>query len=402
MRVLISCGEASGDLYAGALAAELRAREPGIEITGLGGPRLAAAGVELLGDFSVLSVTGLTGALRVVPRSIALIRRLAASARARRPDAIVVIDAPDFHLPLLWTLRRLGVPIVYYVSPQLWAWRRGRMASIKRRVSRMLVLFPFEETIYREAGVPAEFVGHPLVDLARPAQTRGEFLRGHGLAPEAPTVALLPGSRRNELHRIAPAMAAALPAIAAAVPGAQFVIAGAPSLPDELFEPFFGGPPEGGPFGSNVGAAVRRPVLVRERTDDVLSACDIAITASGTATLQCALHERPMVVVYRVSWLDYQMARRFVTLPDVAMPNVLAGRRIVPELIQDDLTAERVAAAAVELLTDRRKHATMQAALRQVRQQLGAPGASGRATDAVLEIARRGPRTDGGAQTRRE
>jgi len=396
VRVLISCGEASGDLYAGELASELRAREPGIELCGLGGPRLQAAGAELIGDFSVLSVTGLTGALRVVPRSIGLIRRLAASARQRRPDAIVVIDAPDFHFPLMWTLRHLGVPIVYYVSPQIWAWRRGRIASIKRRAARMLVLFRFEEAMYQAAGVPVRFVGHTLVDLAKPRQSREDFLRERGLEPEAPTVALLPGSRRNELHRIAPVMAASLPLIRAAVPGVQFVIAGAPGLPDRVFSPFFDGPPEGGPRTSTVAAAFRRPVLVRERTDDVLNACDVAVTASGTATLQCALHERPMVVVYRVSWLDYRMARQFVTLTDVAMPNVLAGKRIVTELIQDDLTPERVAAAAVALLTDQQQHARTRDALREVLDQLGTSGASGRAAEAVLEVARRGtmPRHD--------
>jgi lipid-A-disaccharide synthase len=388
---MISCGEPSGDLYAGALAMALREREPGVELFGLGGPRLAASGAELVGDFSALSVTGLTGALRVVPRSIRLIRRLAAAARARRPDVVVVIDAPDFNFPLMWALRRLAVPIVYYISPQLWAWRGGRMATMKARVERVLVIFPFEEELYRNAGVAVQHVGHPLVELATASQPRPAFLRGLGLAPDRPTVALLPGSRRNELLRIAPAMAGALPLIRAAVPDVQFVIAGAPSLPDGVFAPLMGdGPPEGGPHDSgDVGAAFSRPVLVRGRVDDVLNASDIAITASGTATVQCALHERPMVVVYRVSWLDYQMARQFVRVDHVAMPNLLAGCRIVPELLQHELTPERVAAAAVTLLTDRDAQVRTRDALRRVREQLGAPGASGRAADAVLEVARR-------------
>jgi lipid-A-disaccharide synthase len=402
---MLSCGEPSGDVYAGALAEALRAREPGIELFGLGGPRAAAAGVELVGDFSALSVTGLTGALRVVPRSIGLIRRLAAAARARRPDVMVVIDAPDFNFPLMWALRRSGIPVVYYVSPQLWAWRGGRMATMKARVERVLVIFPFEEALYRNAGVAVQCVGHPLVDMAKASQARAAFLSELGLAPDRPTVALLPGSRRNELHRIAPPMAGALPLIRAAVPDVQFVIAGAPNLSDDVFEPLLAdgppegphegnGPPEGGPHirggghPVDVGAAFRRPVLVRGRMDDVLNACDIAITASGTATIQCALHERPMVVVYRVSWLDYQMAKRFVRLDSVAMPNVLAGRRIVPELLQDDLTAGRVADATVRLLTDRDAQSRTRDELRRVRALLGAPGATGRAADAVLEVAR--------------
>jgi lipid-A-disaccharide synthase len=379
LKILVSCGEASGDLYAGALAAELRARQPEVEIAGLGGPQLRAAGATLLGDYGDLAVTGISGAIRVVPRSIAMLRRLTAHARRHRPDVLVVIDAPDFNFPLMRMIGKLGIPVVYYISPQLWAWRRGRMASMQRHVARVLVIFPFEERLYRDAGVPVEFVGHPLVDLARPRASRDAFLTSLGLRPDLPTVALLPGSRRNELHRIAPVMAAALPQIRARVPGVQFVIAGAPRLPDEVFASLIG-PPEGPSV----------PRLVREATDDVLNACDVAITASGTATVQCALHGRPMVVVYRVSWFDYQMARRFVTLSDVAMPNVLAGRRIVPELIQDDLTPEAVAGTTVRLLTDAEVRASTGEALRHVREQLGATGASGRAADAVLMVARRG------------
>ena len=389
MKVLISCGEASGDLYAGALAGELRAREPGIEIAGLGGPRLQAAGATLVADYSAFAVTGITGALRVVPASIALLRRLKAYARAQRPDVLVVIDAPDFNIPLMRMVGGLGIPVVYYVSPQLWAWRRGRMASIKRHAARMLVIFPFEERLYRVAGVPVEFVGHPLVDLAHPQQPREAFLRACGLAADAPTVALLPGSRRTELRRIAPAMAEALPLIRDHVPGVQFVIAAAPGLPDEAFGPLRDRPSEAFSFGEPDGGPYRRPVLVRERTDDVLNACDLAITASGTATVQCALHGRPMVVVYRVSGLDYQMAKRFVTVSDVAMPNVLAGRRIVPELIQHELTPDRIAEAAITLLTNAGARAATTSALQEVREMLGVPGASGRAADAVLAVARR-------------
>ena len=382
MKVLISCGEASGDLYAGALAGELRVRDPGITIAGLGGPQLQAAGATLLGDYSTFAVTGLTGALRVVPKSIALLRRLTAYARDERPDVLVVIDAPDFNFPLMRRAGKLGIPVVYYVSPQLWAWRRGRMSSMQRWVSQVLVIFPFEEPLYREAGVPVEFVGHPLVDLAAATQERAELLAACGLSASAPTVALLPGSRRNELHRIAPVMAESLPLIRARVPDVQFVVAAAPGLPDEAFAGLVG-PPQGGPSTS-----FRRPVLIRERTNDVLNACDLAITASGTATVQCALHERPMVVVYRISALDYQMAKRVVTVEHIAMPNVLAGRRIVPELVQHELTPDRVADAAITLLTNAEARTATVNALRDVRRQLGTTGASARAAAAVLDVAR--------------
>jgi lipid-A-disaccharide synthase len=370
---MISCGEPSGDLYAGAVTAELRARAPSADIFGFGGPRLEAAGATLVGDFTGLTVTGLTEAVRVLPRSYAMYRRLVAAARARKPDVFVAIDFPDFNFRLMAAMRRLGVPIVYYISPQLWAWRPGRMKTMKRFVDAVLVIFPFEAPLYERAGVPVRYVGHPLVELAQSGQARSAFLGDHGLEPDAPTVALLPGSRPNEVRRIAPGIAAALPLIRERVPGMQCLVAGAPNLPAELLAPLL----------------TRGVVLVRDRADDVLAASDVVITASGTATVQAALHERPMVVVYRVSPLSYRIGKRFLKVDTYAMPNLVAGRRIVPELIQDDFTPERLAEETVGLLTDTERHARASEALRQVRAQLGAPGASARAAEAILEVAAR-------------
>jgi len=378
MRIMLSCGEPSGDLYAGALVAELLAREPSAEVSGFGGQRLAAAGARLIGDFEGLSVTGLTEAIRVLPRSFAMLRRLTAAARELRPDVFVAIDFPDFNFRLMAKVHALGIPVVYYISPQLWAWRAGRMQTMKRFVTRVLVIFPFEEPLYRNAGVPVEFVGHPLVDLVQVRQPRAELLRERGLDPAVPTVALLPGSRPNELRRIVPGMAAALPLIRARVPSVQFLVAAAPNLPDTLFAPLL-----------DAGAgAVGRPALVRERTDDVLAASDVVVTASGTATVQAALHERPMVVVYRLSPLTYRLGKPFVRVDTYAMANLVAGRRIVPELIQEDFTAERVATETVRFLTDGELHARTREELRRVRARLGDRGASGRAADAVLAVAR--------------
>ena len=372
---MISCGEASGDMYAGALAAELRQRAPDAEIFGFGGPRLQQAGGRLIGDYGPFSVTGLTEAVRVVPRSFAMLRKLVDTARELRPHVFVAIDFPDFNFKLMAALRRLGIPIVYYVSPQLWAWRPGRMETMKAYVDRVLVIFPFEEALYQRAGVSVQFVGHPLVDLVQPGQDRTAFLRDRGLDADRPTVALLPGSRRNELERIVPVVTAALPAIRAKVPEVQFVVACAPNMPDAMFAPLVHGQPDG------------RLVLVRDRTDDVLAASDVVITASGTATIQCALHEKPMVVVYRVSPLTYRLGKPFVQVDTFAMPNLVAGRRIVPELIQDEFTPERTAEEAITLLTDTEKRTEMCRALAEVRAQLGAPGASARAAEAVLEVA---------------
>lgn len=374
---MLSCGEASGDLYAGALVEALRALEPGIDVFGLGGPRFEAAGGRLTGDFRGLSVTGITEALRVLPQTWAMYRRLVDAARTERPGALVLVDYPDFNFRLMTAVKRLGVPIVYYVSPQLWAWRPGRIRTMKAVVDRVLPIFPFEEALYRREGMDVRFVGHPLVDLAVPHQSRAELLGGAGLNPARPTIGLLPGSRLNELHQLVPVLAAAVPRIASLVYDVQFVVARAPNLPDSFFAPF---------QGAGVPVAV-----VEGRTDDVLAAADAVVTASGTATVQTALHGKPMVVVYKLSPLTYRIGKPLVRVRMFSMVNLVAGHQVVPELIQDACTPEAVAAETASLLTDAGRASRMRDDLAVVRERLGGPGASARAAAAVLEIAARGP-----------
>ena len=369
---MISCGEPSGDLYAGALVAALRRREPNLEVFGLGGERLKAAGGELIADFHGLSVTGLTEALAVLPRSFRTLRQLTDAARDRRPQALVVIDYPDFNFRLMRSIKRLGVPVIYYVSPQLWAWRAGRMKTMKRLVDRVLPIFPFEAALYEQAGVDVRFVGHPLIDLVTPDQTREQLLRRLNLDPSKPVMALLPGSRPNELERLAPVMAAAAPQIAAAIPGVQFLVARAPNLSNRLFEGF--GIP---------GVTLR---IVEGRTDDVLHAADTVVTASGTATVQTALHGKPMVVLYKLSPLTYRLGRRMARVDMYAMVNLIAGQRIVRELIQDDCTPEAVATEAVRIATDTGYRERMIEHLAEVCRRLGGSGASDRAAEAVLDV----------------
>jgi lipid-A-disaccharide synthase len=385
-RVMISCGEASGDLYAGALTTEIRRLTPDVEIFGFGGERLQAAGGRLVGDYRGLSVTGLTEALRVLPRSWAMLRRLTRAAAEARPSVFVAIDFPDFNFRLAASMRRLGVPVVYYVSPQLWAWRSSRMATMKRLASRVLVIFPFEATFYQAAGVPVEFVGHPLVDLAQASVSREALLRDVRLDPAAPTIALLPGSRRNEVSLILPRLAGAAQLIAARVPRAQFVVARAPGLDARLFTPITS--PD---FANSPPMAI-----VDGRADDVLAAADVVITASGTATVQAALHERPMVIVYRLSPLTYALGKPFVRVHTYGMVNLVAGRRVAAELIQEAFTPESVAEETVRLLTDVTTAEEMRRALGEVREKLGAPGASRRAAEAVLRTARASERSEQG------
>jgi lipid-A-disaccharide synthase len=377
-RLLLSCGEASGDLYAAALTRELLACDPSLRISGLGGPRFAAAGGTLIDDYRDIAVTGLTEAIAKLPRSFEARRRLVAAAEAERPDALILIDFPDFNFRLAPPIRRLGVPVIYYISPQIWAWRKGRLKTMRAIADRVLVIFPFEEAIYREGGVPVEFVGHPLVDLAVPSADRQTFLAAHGLTPSAPTVAILPGSRPNEVSRILPDLAAAGVRIRDAVPEAQFLVARAPHLDESLFAAV-------GP--GSLGAAA--PVAVIEgETDAVLASADLALTASGTATVQTALHDTPMVIVYRVSPMSYRLLRRLVKVEAIGMANLIAGERIVPELVQDAFTPEAVAAEAISMLTDRDRAARIRAGLAKVRERLGGPGASRRAAEAVLRVVR--------------
>ena len=375
LRVMISCGEPSGDLYAGALASEILKLEPGAIITGFGSERLRAAGASLIRDFKGLSVTGLTEALRVIPRSWQNYRALVAAAEAERPDVFVPIDFPDFNFFVARALHKRGVPVVYYISPQLWAWRRGRLTTMKRVADRVLVIFPFEAPFYEQAGVPATFVGHPLLELTGPPVAREVFLRGHGLDPSRPVVAMLPGSRRNELRTILPDMVRAAQVIAARAPGVQFVIARAPHLDDELFAPLTVWTESG-------------PVVVQGETDAVLASADVAIVASGTVTVQAALHGCPMVVVYRVGPLTYRLGKPLVNVDTYAMVNLIAGSRVVPELIQDAFTPEAVAAEALRVLTDPAHAGKVKADLAAVRAKLGTPGASRRAAEAIIEVAR--------------
>jgi lipid-A-disaccharide synthase len=369
---MLSCGEPSGDLYAGALVAALRRRAPELDVFGLGGERFKAAGGRLIADFHGLSVTGLTEALRVVPRSLATLRRLVDAATRERPNALVVIDYPDFNFRLMWRIKKLGIPVIYYITPQLWAWRSSRIRMMKRAVDRVLPIFPFEAPIYQREKMDVRFVGHPLIDLVDPKIDRPTFLRRLNLDPSKPVLALLPGSRPNEVERLAEVLAGAIPVIARQVPDIQFIVARAPNLTDGLFDPF--GIP---------GVTLR---IAEGEADAVLHASDAVVTASGTATVQSALHGKPMVVVYKLSPMTYRLGKRLAHVDTYAMVNLIAGERAVVELIQDACTPDAVAAEAVRLLGDQDYRNRMLASLQEVTRRLGGPGASDRAAEAILEL----------------
>jgi lipid-A-disaccharide synthase len=370
-RLLISCGEASGDLYGAELVRHLRARVGPLEVLGLGGDRLQAQGTALLAHVRDLAVVGLLEVVSHLRLLRAVFRRILQEVDRSRPDAAVLVDYPDFNLRLARALRRRGIPVLYYVSPQVWAWRRGRLRDIRDTVERMVVIFPFEEDVYRRAGVPVTFVGHPLVSLVRPPEDRTAILREIGLDPARPVVALLPGSRPKEVAHNLPAMAGAVSILAARRRDLQFVAAAAASLDPETLRRGFEG----------------RPVtVVHDRTHAVVAAARASIVASGTATVETALLGSPMVVVYRLSKWTYRLGRPFVSVPHFAMVNLIAGRRLVPELIQEAFTPESVAAALLPLLDDTAERRAMLEGLAEVRARLGSGGASERAAGEVERL----------------
>jgi lipid-A-disaccharide synthase len=370
-RLLISCGEASGDLYAAELVRHLAPLNPGLTVFGLGGDRLAAQGAHLLAHARELAVVGLLEVVTHLRRIRRVFHRVLDEADRRRPDVAVLIDYPDFNLRLARQLARRGIPVVYYVSPQVWAWRRGRLRDIRDTVARMIVIFPFEEPLYREAGIPVSFVGHPLVDLVQGTMDRSGVLRGLELDPERPLVALLPGSRAQELAHHLPRMAAAVRLLHQRRPDLQFALALAPSLD-----------------AARAGAALDGlPVrIVAGRTHDLLASCTAAVVASGTATVEAALLRAPMVVVYHLSRITYLLGRRFVRVPHFAMVNLIAERRVATELIQDDFTPERTAEEVLGLVEDAPRRQRMLEDLDEVRRRLGAPGASARAAAEVQVV----------------
>lgn len=370
-RLLVSCGEPSGDLYAGELVRHLRERTGPIDVFGLGGDRLRSQGARLVAHVSELAVVGLVEVLRHLRRLRAVFRAVLAEVD-REPVALaVLVDYAGFNMRLAKQLRRRGIPVVYYVSPQLWAWRRGRMRTVRRCVEHMLVIFPFEEAFYRDAGVRATFVGHPLVELARPAPDPRAFLLAHGLDPARPVLAVLPGSRCQEISYNLPPIAGALRILRSRRPELQPALAVAPGL-----------------AAQSLGAALDGlPVtLVRGQAHALMGSAAAGIVASGTATVEAALLDLASVVVYRLSPVSYALGRPFVHVPHYAMANLIAGRRVLTELIQRDFEPAAVANEVERLLDDAAHRASVHSGLAAVRAVLGGPGASARAAEIVAGV----------------
>jgi lipid-A-disaccharide synthase len=379
LNLLISAGEASGDLHGARLLAALRRRKPSLTAFGMGGGRLAAAGLERLARAEDLSVMGFAEVLERLPSVLRALSALRAAAARRRPEAAVLIDFPDFHAALSRRLRREGVPLIYYVSPQVWAWRPGRARVIAERARRILTLFPFETAIYERYGADAVCTGHPVVDDVQ------EALANEPEPPPktGPRLVLLPGSRRSEVRLHWPPMRDAAASLRARR-GVEAFVSLAPGLEADLYP----------------GAAEAGIRLAGPGTHRLVASADLAFVASGTATLEVALCGTPLVVVYRTSRSSFAIGSALVRVPWISLVNLVAQEAVVPEILQDRLTPEALCREAHVLLDDAERRRTMVRGLERVARELGPPGASDRAADAVLEVIEGGGRVSARAAGR--
>ena len=373
-RIFLSAGEASGENYGAALIPDIRRIVPDAEFFGLGGQRMATLGFRCVVRAEDVAVMGITEVILHMPRIYGEYRKLKASIREQRPDLAILIDFPDVNLSLARHLKRAGVPILYFVSPQLWAWKKYRIRDVQRYVDRMLVIFPFEEQFYRDRNVRATFVGHPLADLPLPGTSRETFARENGLDPSKQWIGLLPGSRMKEVRLNLPEMVKAAQALQH-LSDYEFMLPLAPTLTSDQ--------------GAEIRAMLPADPTITVTLDarSTLRHARASVVASGTATVEAALIGNPFLVVYRVSPVSYAVAKRVVDVPHVAMINLIAGRRAVPELIQGDYTAENVVSHLQPLLSDEAARAEMQNSLRQISDMLKAKGAEAAAIDRVAEIA---------------
>ena len=353
MRILISAGEASGDLYASRVVELIRARNPEAQFFGCAGPRMQAAGVRPIVDARSLAVAGLVEVVEHIPRIWGEFRKLVRAAAMEKPDLAVLTDSPDFHLRLAKRLKRQGIPVIYLIAPQVWAWREWRVRAMRRDLKRLLCIFPFEQEFFERHGVPVTYIGHPLARIVQPSMSAAEF-RSRFQIPDQPIVTLLPGSRHGEAERHMPVL---LDAVARIGPAYSYVLALPPGFDAHKAK-----------FWERIrGSSIK---VIEGSSWDALAHAELALAASGTVTMEAAILGVPMVTFYRVNALSWLLGRRLVRAPFLSMVNLVAGREIVPELIQQEMTGQRIADEAVRILKNADVRESMRADLGEVARKL--------------------------------
>lgn len=369
-KILIVTGEESGDMRGAALVRAIRQKAPHVRFIGIGGDHLRQSGVQTFTDINELAVIGFTEVLRHFPRIKKVFDLAVQKIRDERPDAVLLVDYPGFNLRLAVEAKKLGVKVIYYVSPQIWAWKESRVKTIKKVVDRMMVLFPFEKDFYTKHAYTADFVGHPLIDETRASKGASEFLKGIGLDDKRPTLALLPGSRHKEVTSLLPVMLETASALQKVHPKLQILLLQAKNLDEKVFTRHLANAP--------------REMKISKDYYNALNAADFCIVASGTATLETGIIGKPMVVVYKTSWLTCIILKALVKIKYVSLVNIVAGRKIVEELLQEKACAEKIVPLIDEFLRSPQKADAIRRDLAELKSRLGSPGASQRAAEVVL------------------
>lgn len=372
-KILISAGEASGDIHAAAVTAALKQIDSSVEVFGMGGDALRAAGGEVLFDIKDHGVMGFVEVIKKLPDLFKLRSDFARVMDERKPDCLVVVDYPGFNMKLAKVAHDKGIPVVSYIAPSAWAWNKGRAKNVAKIVDKVACIFPFEYDVYKEAGAPVEFVGHPLLDIVKPAWERTEAEAWVGKQPGHPLVLLMPGSRLMEIEKMLPNLLAGAKLLKKQLPEVQFAMPRAGTIPLELLQ-------------SKIKASGLEIKITEGHNYDLFSVADLALATSGTVTLEAALCGLPSIIVYRTSALNAFIARRVINIPNIGLPNIVAGRQILPELLQEEFTPANVAKTAVELLAPERRP-QLEADLAFMKARLGEPGAVKRVAQLILRIA---------------
>ena len=381
-KIMISVGEASGDLHGASVAHALKAIQPNIKMFGMGGKAMLEAGVDIRYDIADLGVIGFVEVIKNLPRLFKLRDDLVELMERERPDALVIIDYPDFNMRLAKIAKEKGIPVISYISPSVWAWRKGRAKEVAKIVEKVAAIFPFEADVYKEAGANVTFVGHPLLDIVKPTMSKTDAYQYFEADPEKPIVLLLPGSRQQEILSLLPVMLTAAEKIVEKVPKCQFFLPVASTISREMLH-------------SIIKQYKITVILTEKNTYDLMSIGNVAIAASGTVTLEASLLNLPTVIIYKMAAVTYLLGRLLVKIPYISLPNIIAGRKVVPELLQYAVTADNIANETIPILLDSQLYKTMLKDLAEVKQKLGNVGAVERVAREILTVAR-GQSSSGG------